>query len=129
MNFDGLETIADQMEVFNKISYEAQAKVLVETIKNLKEGNSNANEFAKMVAYYKAQDVDGMLEAMAGDLDEMEGQDALLDDRNKKWIPQIMEMSKKEKVFYAVGAGHLGGANGVIRLLRQKGLKVTPVLK
>jgi len=128
MNFGGLETVADQMAVFNDIPYKKQAEMLVEMIENIKAGNDGANEFEKMVKHYKNQDVDGMLEAMQGDLDEMEGQEALLDNRNKNWIPQILEMSKKEKVFYAVGAGHLGGPNGVIRLLRKKGLKVKPVL-
>lgn len=81
------------------------------------------------VAYYKAQDVDGMLEAMQGDLDEMGSQEEMLDNRNKKWIPQIIEMSKEAPTFYAVGAGHLGGETGVIRLLRKEGFKVTPVTK
>lgn len=128
MNFGGLETVADQMEVFNTISYEAQAKILVETVANLKKGDTGSEDFGKLVEKYKEQDVDGMLEAMAGDLEEMDGQEALLDNRNKNWIPLIKEMSKKEKTFYAVGAGHLGGENGVIRLLRKEGFKVTPVL-
>lgn len=129
MNFGGLETVADQMKVFDDIPYEKQAAMLVETVQNLKNGENGSNEFAQLVEKYKEQDVDGMVEMMAGDLDEMEGQEALLDNRNKNWIPQILEMSKKEKTFYAVGAGHLGGENGVIRLLRKEGLKVTPVLK
>jgi len=127
MAFGGLETVADQMSVFNTIPYKTQAEALVEMVKNLKEGNGGENEFAKMVVHYKAQDVDGMLEAMQGDLDEMESQEAMLDGRNKKWIPQIGEMSKKMSTFYAVGAGHLGGKNGVIRLLRKEGYKVTAV--
>ncbi len=129
MSFGGLETLEDQMGIFNKIPYKAQAEALVETIKNLKKGETGENEFAKMVAIYKTQDVDGMVEATAKDLAEMEGQEALLDGRNKKWIPKILAMSKNDKVFYAVGAAHLGGENGVIRLLRKQGLKVEPVLK
>ena len=31
---------------------------------------------------------------------------------------------QKEKVFFAVGAGHLAGAKGVINLLREKGYTV-----
>lgn len=127
MAFGGLETVADQMSAFNSIPYKAQAQALVETIKNMKEGKNTENEFSKMVVYYKAQDIEGMLDAMQGDLDEMNSQEDLLDNRNKKWIPQIGEMSKKVSTFYAVGAGHLGGKNGVIRLLRAAGYKVTPV--
>ena len=124
MEMGGLETVSDQMAVFHKIPYKKQAEMLLESIINIKEGKQDNNEFAKMVEKYKEQDVDGMLVAMQDDIDEMENSDALIDDRNKDWIPKIKEMSKKASVFYAVGAGHLGGENGVIRLLRNAGYKV-----
>jgi uncharacterized protein len=127
MAFGGLETVAEQMAVFNSIPYKEQAEALVEMIQNIKKGDSGANEFAKMVEKYKEQDVDGMLTAMQGELDEMDNQEVMLDGRNRKWIPKIGEMSKEMPVFYAVGAGHLGGENGVIRLLRKEGYKVVAV--
>jgi uncharacterized protein YbaP (TraB family) len=34
---------------------------------------------------------------------------------------------KQNPTFFAVGAGHLGGENGVINLLRKKRYKVSPV--
>lgn len=129
MAFGGLETVADQMAVFNSIPYKDQAAGLLEMIQNLKKGDAGENEFAKMVTFYKEQDVDGMLESMQGDLEEMGSQEEMLDNRNLKWIPQIIETSKEMPTFYAVGAGHLGGEKGVIRLLRKEGFKVTPVKK
>jgi uncharacterized protein YbaP (TraB family) len=36
-------------------------------------------------------------------------------------------MAKKESTFFAVGAGHLGGDQGVISLLRKKGYTVKPI--
>jgi len=128
MTFGGLETIQDQMDVFAKIPYEDQAEQLVEMIKETKKEQTGENEFDKMVKLYKEQDVDGLLSATTGDMDEMEGgQELLLDNRNKNWIPLILEMAKKEPVFFAVGAGHLGGKTGVIRLLMKEGYKLTPV--
>ncbi|MCP4441916.1 MAG: TraB/GumN family protein [Aureispira sp.] len=128
MTFGGLETIQDQMDVFAKIPYEDQAEQLVEMIKETKKEQTGENEFDKMVDLYKKQDVDGLLNATTGDMDEMEGgQELLLDNRNKNWIPLILEMAKKEPVFFAVGAGHLGGKTGVIRLLMKEGYKLTPV--
>jgi uncharacterized protein YbaP (TraB family) len=53
---------------------------------------------------------------------------SLLFDRNENWVKQIPQVSKEKKVFYAVGAGHLGGEKGVIQLLKLAGFKVTPVL-
>ena len=48
----------------------------------------------------------------------------LLFNRNKKWIPIMEKAMQKEKVFFAVGAGHLAGPQGVINLLRAKGYTV-----
>lgn len=128
MTFGGLETVQDQMDVFAKIPYKDQAEQLVEMIKETKKEQTGENEFAKMVKLYTEQDVDGLLSATTGDMDEMEGgQELLLDNRNKNWIPLIIEMAKKEPVFFAVGAGHLGGKTGVIRLLMKEGYKLTAI--
>lgn len=128
MSTGGLETIKDQMQIFDKIPYRKQAKALVETVRELKSGDKTAaKEFAKLVELYKKQDVDGLLESMTSDLDELGGQEVMLDGRNKKWVPQVATFSKEKKTFYAVGAGHLGGKNGFIRLLRDAGYTVEPV--
>lgn len=128
MEFGGLETVQDQMAVFHTIPYEQQAESLVESVKDLQSGEGKMiADLSKMIQHYKAQDVDGLLEAMGDEMDDMGNQDAMLDDRNIKWIPQIIATSKKTPTFYAVGAGHLGGPKGVIRLLRAAGYKVTPV--
>ena len=50
----------------------------------------------------------------------------LLTDRNQRWVPRIEEWLRGDKnVLVVVGAGHLVGADGVVELLRKKGLKVT----
>ncbi|MGH1336240.1 MAG: TraB/GumN family protein [Aureispira sp.] len=128
MEFGGLETVSDQMAIFHTIPYDQQAETLVESVKDLKSGDGKMLEdLSKMTTYYKAQDVDGLLESMGEEMDEMGNQEDMLDNRNEKWIPQIIATSKKTPTFYAVGAGHLGGPKGVIRLLRAAGYKVTPV--
>jgi uncharacterized protein YbaP (TraB family) len=55
------------------------------------------------------------------------GEAELLTNRNKKWIPKIAAMSKQKSTFYAVGAAHLGGQNGVLRLLMKEGYKVKAI--
>ncbi|MBX2928909.1 MAG: TraB/GumN family protein [Saprospiraceae bacterium] len=52
---------------------------------------------------------------------------ALLEDRNRAWIPQMEKLVKTTPTFFAVGAAHLGGKTGVIALLRQNGYNVTPI--
>ncbi len=52
----------------------------------------------------------------------------LLTNRNKNWIPVITREARAMPSFFAFGAGHLGGKDGVINLLRKKGFKVTPIM-
>jgi uncharacterized protein YbaP (TraB family) len=60
--------------------------------------------------------------------DEIENfeQDFLIT-RNLNWIPIIVDLTKKSSCFIAVGAGHLAGENGLIRLLRNQGFSVKPL--
>jgi len=130
MKFDGLETVEDQINVFEKIPYTDQAKALVELIKEIKKDeNSGKAEFKKLIDLYLTQDIEGMVE-MSGEefLNDMEnGEAELLTNRNQKWIPKIKNFSKDKPVFYAVGAAHLGGPNGILRLLMKEGYSLKPV--
>ncbi len=50
----------------------------------------------------------------------------LLSDRTQRWAPQVEEWARGDKsVLVVVGAGHLVGKEGLVNLLRNKGLKVT----
>ncbi len=122
----GLETIEFQMSVFDSIPYEAQAEMLIESIKT---GDEEDDTFKEMIELYKQQDINKMItfmsEAEEGGIEGYE--DVLLYTRNKNWIPIMAEKMKAHKTFFAVGAGHLGGKNGVIDLLKKEGYKLTPL--
>ncbi|HFA50294.1 MAG TPA: TraB/GumN family protein [Bacteroidetes bacterium] len=120
----GLETMEFQMSVFDSIPYDAQAKMLVESIKSADAGDE---EFAKMVELYKKQDISGMANMMGEEEGVGEYEDLLLTARNKNWIPVMGKMMLEQPTFFAVGAGHLGGETGVVALLRKEGYTVLPV--
>lgn len=124
----GLETIEDQLKVFDDIPYADQAKDLVRSAKdNLA---YDRDMFAKMLEVYKNENITDMIEMMNDEnfTSVAEHQDKLLDDRNKNWISKISAYAKDQPTFFGVGAGHLAGNNGVINLLRQEGYKVSPVI-
>lgn len=124
MELGGLETVEYQLSVFDSIPYLDQAKMLVESIKST---NSGDDDFKKMIDIYKEQDLKGMGEMFS---DETLGDmDLLLNNRNKNWIPVMQEYMAKEPVFFAVGAGHLVGDEGVISLLRKQGYTMTPIIE
>lgn len=122
----GLETMKYQMSLFDSIPYKAQAVMLLDAVRGT---NLESDLFDETVALYKAQNIEEMVK-MIGDSearDEAGFEDILLHNRNENWIPVMAQMMKAGPVFFAVGAGHLGGESGVIKLLRKEGYKLTPV--
>jgi len=120
----GLESIDFQLSVFDSIPYQDQADMLMDGIKN---GGSDTDSFKEIVKVYKEQNLTKMLEmtlSEEGGLSEYD--DLLLNKRNKNWIPQMQTMMAENVNFFAVGAGHLPGDEGVINLLREAGYTVKP---
>ncbi len=121
----GLESIAEQMGVFDAIPYQKQADDLVEAIQDIDKSKA---EFAKLVAAYKTQDIDALAKMIAEEENGYaEFTDVLLNNRNENWIDKIENFAKQKSTFFAVGAGHLGGEKGVVNLLRKAGYNVTAV--
>lgn len=125
MEIKGLEQVEDQLKIFDEIPYTLQAKEFAETILNI---DSVKKSFIDMLNLYKQKDLEGLNKMSDDDDEEFAGYtDLLLTNRNKKWIPEIIEQAKLKPTFFAVGAAHLGNDIGVINLLRQQGYIVTPV--
>ncbi len=125
ISIKGLETIEDQMAVFDSIPYADQANFLV---KSVIEMDQSKKELANMLKIYNQKDIDQMNILTIMDEDFRKFEDVLLNKRNNKWIPVIEKAAEKEPAFFAFGAGHLGGENGVINLLRQSGFTVNPIM-
>ncbi|MBV6655162.1 MAG: TraB/GumN family protein [Mameliella sp.] len=125
MDIDGLETAEFQMSMFDSIPYKVQAQMLMDAI-NSEDGGST-DQFDEMVKMYKDQDIYAMQQIMDDEGGIAGYEDLLLVRRNRNWIPVMEEAMKERPTFFAVGAGHLGGDEGVIALLREAGYKVEPV--
>ncbi len=123
----GLETVNDQLAIFDAIPYEVQIEELIKSVKN--DFVNDKAESAKLYETYATQDVELMYKLAIESQNKItsEYDDVLLDKRNKSWIPVIETQLQKQPSFFAVGAAHLGGPNGVINLLRKAGYKVEVV--
>jgi uncharacterized protein YbaP (TraB family) len=122
----GLETLSEQMAVFDSISYEVQAEGLVEMIE---EEEEMQQLYRDLVVEYKAENLTGLGELLESEMDGEGEAEFLLDRRNENWVGRINGITSENKAFIAVGAGHLSGEKGVIQLLREDGYKVIPVMK
>lgn len=122
----GLETPTQQLATIDKLPFDKQAVVLVEGIT---EFDSMKKMFAEMVQLYRTQQVEALYSFSGDYFSEFEGlEKAMLEDRNRAWIPRMGELAAQKPTFFAVGAAHLGGPTGVLALLREAGYQVTPVL-
>ncbi len=125
MSVGGLETAEYQMSMFDSIPYKAQADMLVAAIQS---EDTDNGQFDQMVEMYKTQDLKAMGQMLSSEEDGVgDYEDILLETRNRNWIPVMGEQMHKQATFFAVGAGHLGGAVGVVNLLRLDGYKVTAI--
>ena len=53
--------------------------------------------------------------------------DTLIAKRNNNWTPRIIKAMQKQRCFFVVGAAHLGGPQGLLNLLKEKGCRVLPL--
>ena len=118
----GLESAASQVAIFDNIPLQEQVDWIKDMLNEPEKGNE---EFNQMVANYKTQDLEALFASMSESPEYAKYEKELLDNRNTAWIPVIEKLAKDKSTFIAVGAMHLGGDMGVIKLLREAGFTVT----
>jgi uncharacterized protein len=132
----GLETPQDQLSVFDRIPVKEQVKQLIESINNRqKVRKQSIKDYQDLQIAYKNQDI-AKLYGLVSKVETGVSSETnkrflagLLDERNRKWIPIIGRVAKEKPTFFGVGAGHLGGQQGVIALLRKAGYQVSPIFE
>ncbi len=120
----GLESLQEQLDVFESVSYAEQAQMLATALQNT---DSMKTEFLQLLELYKLRDVEALSSMIRNSESMGNMEDALLNIRNKKWIPRIVTLINEKPIFFAVGAGHLGGQMGILTLLKKEGYTISPV--
>ena len=117
----GFETVKSQFEILeNAYSNDEMLKLLEE---------STPEETTELLKQYKNENISALFAATTDERFTSEKtKKQILDNRNIDWVKQMPELMKQNPVFFAVGAGHLGGEFGVINLLRKEGYTVKPVM-
>ena len=120
----GLERVEDQVAVFDAIPDSLEIRSIMNIVNDFE---SQKKEFTRMSSLYKAQNLESLYQLLVASPEMMGSQELLLDRRNRNWIPIMESAMKKSSTFFAVGAGHLAGSQGVLELLRKQGYKVKPI--
>jgi len=129
-----LETVDEQVAVFEGFSNEEQVRMLVSALDDLeKPRQGGLSPTQELVNLYLAGDLD----RLAAEVHKQYPEDQALnkkivtrvvDERNTKMAAKIAELCAKKPVrsyFFAVGALHYPGETGLINQLTKKGFKIT----
>ncbi|MEO7205397.1 MAG: TraB/GumN family protein [Steroidobacteraceae bacterium] len=117
----GLETVHDQIALFDALSMDEQAEYLVSS---LEEAHDLPKEVDAMVHAWASGDTQWFANQLKSEI----GRDPLLYDsvlvaRNRKWVPKIEALLNGDKNYLViVGTAHLVGQGSVIALLKKDGI-------
>jgi len=119
----GIETREEHMAILDRMTIDLEVKQLRSIIQNF---SSFKRTHARMMDHYIHGRIDKLYQNGKKSLGSW--RKILLKDRNHKIWQRLAELSHSESVFCAIGAGHLSGNYGVLRLLKLGGAKVKPIL-
>lgn len=117
----GLETVHDQISVFENMPMDTQAEYL---LSSLEEAHGLAAEVDAMVRAWQRGDTQWFVDELQSEF----GRDprlfqSVLVARNRKWVPKIEALLNDDKNYLViVGTGHLVGPGSVIDLLKKDGI-------
>jgi hypothetical protein len=119
----GVETFADQIETLHRIPFESHVKGLSWLLKNQ---NRHKNRLHKMMRRYAAGDIRALYKSAKKDAKGM--RKVLLFQRNALMAKRFDDIARRQTLFCAVGAGHLAGGKGMLRILKKSGFSVRPIM-
>lgn len=105
---------------------------IMQTVRNIKVPENTfikeemLADYQKSLKLYETESIGRFNEIMTIQMGE-EITKILVDKRNDNWIGDIESLIDQDKTFIAVGMGHLGGENGILNLLSEKGYRLKRV--
>ena len=128
----GLETAAEQLAIFDTAPIPDQIVLLREAVGQY---HSQEKGFADMMDRYLARDVSGIVALSKNTTPTTPAEQRisaaflkkLLEERNVRMVDRLLPRLREGGVFVAVGALHLPGQQGILRLLQDQGYRVSAV--
>ncbi|MGH7960345.1 MAG: TraB/GumN family protein [Candidatus Binatia bacterium] len=126
----GLETAAEQIEIFDRIPLADQVALVRETVNQY---HSLPQLFASLLERYLARDLAGLVMLTEANSPARPEEKRiyetflhrLLNGRNTRMVDRLVPRLQTGSVFIAVGALHLPGDEGILHLLQNRGYQVS----
>jgi len=128
----GIESSQEHFSSMDSLSLDEQLMMLIAVLK--KTENEKLSDYNLLMKQYISGDVEQIRktdERLTGKLlpevlwAKIKVQ--LMNERNKKMVIKIKELSKDKQLFIAVGASHLAGQDGLLNQLIDSGFKMSPL--
>ncbi len=122
----GLETLGDQIDIFDSLSWADQEALLLQTLTDLQTAEA---EMTTLLDAWRDGNLDELAAELTADFDELpELHTALVSSRNRRWAVKLEQLLQGSgRYLVVVGALHLVGEDSVIELLSARGLDVALV--
>jgi uncharacterized protein YbaP (TraB family) len=123
---EGLETVIDQLSVFDNRSFEEQTRFLLDSTDDAPKLNE---DLQKLISAWRAGNLRALEKEFLKEREKSpELYDALLGARNRQWLPKIEALLDEDRDYLVVvGALHFVGREGLLALLRSDGHKAVAV--
>lgn len=129
-NVYGLETLDEQLSIFDSMSHQDQLALLKQTVDDLEKRDPMMEQ---MLSVYLQGDLEQLAAISDAHIKEMDSDIArkmmkeLVDDRNLRMLKRMRPRLLEGGALIAVGALHLTGKQGLIHLLTEQGYTLKPV--
>lgn len=125
----GLETVQEQLAIFNSLDLDEQIWMLN---KSVEEHKKMIGQMDLLLQAYLERDLAGLVKLQEQNMYEDSDIDdrllyEMLDKRNPRMVERMQTCLQKGNAFIAIGALHLPGEQGVLHLLEQQGYTVAAV--
>ncbi|WP_116772398.1 TraB/GumN family protein [Maribacter litoralis] len=119
IDLTGLESTDEILDIMKKVRD-------IEVPKNAYLKDKILSDYQESLEQYKSESIGQFYKRMPKEMGQ-EITTMIVDKRNENWIEDIESLIEKDKIFIAVGMGHLGGENGILNLLEKKGYGIQRV--
>ena len=119
----GLETVADQFGLFDRLPEDVQRRLLIDSVDDSKDSRA---QYDRMLRAWLSGDMQAIARDFVAELaPEPALAKPLLTDRNRAWAKHIGRLQGRP--FIAVGAAHLAGPDNLLVLLQREGYRITRI--
>lgn len=121
----GLESISEHLAVFSGLTDRQSEALLLLTF--IPQANARGNDY--IMSAWRRGDIESLARSTRDAYREFPAfGERILGARNRRWAPKLEGYLKSGQTYFVVvGAAHLGGADGLLALLRARGCKVEQV--